>query len=135
MNKSLEAGIPRVPEDHRRTEAELRAAYDAARPGILGALLNMVAQGLPSVRLDRLPRMAEYLLWVTAWGDLLNSGKAGTHAEAVAPGAAITASLLFQHGGSVETLRHAVTRKSDGSAAGPLCGRPRQMAIETGNTP
>jgi ribonucleoside-diphosphate reductase alpha chain len=50
----------------------------------------------------------------------LNCGKAGTHVEAVARDAAITASLLFQHGGSLEILRHALTRKGDGSAAGPL---------------
>jgi hypothetical protein len=50
---------------------------------------------------------------------VLNAAKAGTHAEA-GRDTAITASLLFQHGGSVDTLRHAVTREADGSAAGPL---------------
>jgi hypothetical protein len=126
MNKSLEAGIPRVPEDHRRTEAELRAAYDAARPGILGALLNMVAQGLPSVRIDRLPRMAEYLLWVTAWGELLNSGKAGTHAEATARDAAAARS------------RHcAIPRRASahGSTAGLRAAVIDILASDTGNFP
>jgi len=50
----------------------------------------------------------------------LNAGKAGTHIETVARDAAITASLLFQQGASADTLRHAITRKGDGSAAGPL---------------
>jgi hypothetical protein len=54
-----------------------------------------------------------------AAGIFLNAGKTGTHAEA-AGDVAITASLLFQHGGSVETSRNAVTRKADGSAAGSL---------------
>jgi hypothetical protein len=36
----------------------------------------------------------------------------------VARDGAITVSLLFRHGGSVETLRHPVTRKADGSTAG-----------------
>jgi hypothetical protein len=57
-----------------------------------------------------------------------------TVAEA-ARDAPITASLQFQHGGSVETLRHAITRKSDGSAAGPLAAVLDIPARETGNTP
>src|SRR5262249_52976346 len=62
-DRSLAKTLAPIPEDHRRTDAELRAAYDAARPGIVGALLDRVAHGLrrlPSVRLDRLPRMADY---------------------------------------------------------------------------
>jgi len=34
--------------------------------------------------------------------------------------AAIAASLLFQHGCPVETLRRALTRNGDGTASGPL---------------
>jgi hypothetical protein len=64
----------------------------------------------------------------------LNTGKAGTHVEAVARDAAITASLLFQHGGSIETLRHAVTRKADGSGAGPLAAVLDILARETCKT-
>jgi hypothetical protein len=40
-----------------------------ARPHILGALLDAVAHGLqmlPSVSLQRLPRMADFALWATA---------------------------------------------------------------------
>jgi hypothetical protein len=55
-----------------------------------------------------------------------NGGKAGTHAEAVARGGAITVSLLFQHGGSVETLRHPVTREADWSTAPAVSGRHRE---------
>jgi ribonucleoside-diphosphate reductase alpha chain len=50
----------------------------------------------------------------------LDVGKAGTQLETVARDATITASLLFQQGASADTLRHAITRKGDGSAAGPL---------------
>jgi hypothetical protein len=45
------------------------ADFEAARPAILGALLNAVAHGvwmLPESRLDRLPRMADFALWITA---------------------------------------------------------------------
>jgi hypothetical protein len=50
----------------------------------------------------------------------LNAAKVGTTIETQARDAAITAALFLQHGGSPETLRGALTRNSDGSAAGPL---------------
>ncbi len=58
-----------IPDAKRRTEAELHAAFDAARPRILGALLDVVAHGLmqlPHTRLNHLPRMADYATWVRA---------------------------------------------------------------------
>jgi hypothetical protein len=53
-------------------------------------------------------------------GIFLNAPKACTRVGAVARDAVITASLPFQDGGLVETLRHALTHKADGRAAGPL---------------
>ena len=58
-----------IPEERRRSEAELWAAFDAGRPGILGVLLDAVVQGLkmlPDTTLERLPRMADFALWATA---------------------------------------------------------------------
>ncbi|MBX3552903.1 MAG: hypothetical protein KF697_10620 [Pseudolabrys sp.] len=52
-----------IPEQRRRPEQELWAAFDTERPRILGALLDAVAKGLamlPQTRLDKLPRMADY---------------------------------------------------------------------------
>ena len=57
-------------------------------------------------------------------GDLaeifLNTRKHGTAVDVHARDAAVAASLLLQHGCSVETLRRALTRNGDGSASGPL---------------
>jgi ribonucleoside-diphosphate reductase alpha chain len=50
----------------------------------------------------------------------LNAHKHGTAVDVSARDAAIAASLLFQHGCHVDTLRNALTRNSDGSASGPL---------------
>ena len=58
-----------IPEEHRRPEQELWAAFEAERPRILGALLDAVVVGLkrlPETRLERLPRMADFALWATA---------------------------------------------------------------------
>ena len=58
-----------IPEEKRRPETELWAAFEIERPQILGALLDAVALGLkrlPTTRLERLPRMADFALWITA---------------------------------------------------------------------
>jgi len=58
-----------IPEERRRSEKELWAAFDKARPQILGALLDAVSLGLrrlPDTKLEKLPRMADFALWATA---------------------------------------------------------------------
>lgn len=50
----------------------------------------------------------------------LNTAKLGTAIDINARDAAVAASLLFQQGCPVETLRHALTSNADGSASGPL---------------
>ena len=58
-----------IPEERRRSETELWAAFDAERPRILDVLLDAVVEGLrrlPVTRLLKLPRMADFALWTTA---------------------------------------------------------------------
>lgn len=58
-----------IPEERRRPEAELWAAFNAERPRILGVLLDAVVEGLkrlPKTNLPKLPRMADFALWATA---------------------------------------------------------------------
>jgi hypothetical protein len=58
-----------ISEEQRRPEQELLAEFESKRALILGALLDAVARGLrqlPHVRLDRLPRMADFARWSTA---------------------------------------------------------------------
>jgi hypothetical protein len=58
-----------IPEERRRAEEQLWAAFQKERPRILGALLDAVVHGLrrlPQTRLERLPRMADFALWATA---------------------------------------------------------------------
>jgi hypothetical protein len=58
-----------IPEDRRRPEQELWAAFEKERPRILSVLLDAVVQGLkmlPQTRLEKLPRMADFALWATA---------------------------------------------------------------------
>jgi ribonucleoside-diphosphate reductase alpha chain len=50
----------------------------------------------------------------------LDTAKHGTAVDTNARDAAVAASLLLQHGCSVEILSRALTRNADGSASGPL---------------
>lgn len=50
----------------------------------------------------------------------LSGGKPGSEVEAAARDCAVIASLAIQHGAPLETIRKALTRLDDGSAAGPL---------------
>src|SRR5262249_50086841 len=56
-------------EARRRPEHQLWQELELMRPYLLGALLDALSHGLralPQVRLDRLPRMADFALWAAA---------------------------------------------------------------------
>ncbi len=58
-----------IPEERRRPEAELWAAFEAERARLLGVLLDAVVEGLkrlPHTQLPKLPRMADFALWASA---------------------------------------------------------------------
>jgi hypothetical protein len=68
-DRALILTLDPIPEERRRPEAELWAAFEAERPRILGALLDAVVEGLkrlPETHLPKLPRMADFALWATA---------------------------------------------------------------------
>ena len=61
--------LPRIPPEERRSEAELWGAFEEARPRILGGLLDAISGALgavESVRLEGMPRMADFAVWATA---------------------------------------------------------------------
>ncbi len=71
--------LTRIDPTRRRTDAEIAAAYDAARPAVLAALLDLLSQvlaALPAVQVTELPRMADFarilaaLDSVTGWTTL-----------------------------------------------------------------
>jgi hypothetical protein len=68
-DRALFLTLEPIPEERRRPESELWAAFEIERPRILGALLDAVVEGLkrlPETRLPTLPRMADFALWATA---------------------------------------------------------------------
>ena len=68
-NRAVFLRLPHVHEGRRRPEKQVWQDFEAATPLILGALLDAASHGmrrLPEVRLDHLPRMADFVLWSTA---------------------------------------------------------------------
>lgn len=68
LDRALIVSLEPVSADRRREEEELWAAFHAAQPLILGALLQAVSCSIArrrSVKLDSLPRMADFARWVT----------------------------------------------------------------------
>jgi hypothetical protein len=69
VDRALQIHFPPIPDIKRAPEAKMWQRFEAARPGILGALLDIVAGGLarlPDTKLERLPRLADFALWITA---------------------------------------------------------------------
>ena len=68
-DRAIFLSLPHLQEERRRAEKEIWRDFETAQPRILGALLDAASQGLhalPEVRLEQLPRMADFALWATA---------------------------------------------------------------------
>jgi hypothetical protein len=69
LDRALPLYLPRIDESQRMTEAAFNEAFDRARPRLLGVMLDAVScalSRLSSVRLERLPRLADFAVWVEA---------------------------------------------------------------------
>lgn len=69
IDRSIRLLLPAVPKQKRKRESVFWSEFEAARPKIFGALLDVVAaahRNLPTVKLENLPRMADFAAWVIA---------------------------------------------------------------------
>lgn len=69
LDRTIQLSLPTIPDEKRRAEDDLWREFERRRPMLLGALLTAVSAGLRnvgSVRLERLPRMADFAQWVIA---------------------------------------------------------------------
>ncbi len=92
LDRALVVTLPPIPADKRRPEAELWREFEQARPRILAALFDAVSGALgavEAVRLEGMPRMADFAVWATAAEDALGwergafmAAYAGNRAEA-----------------------------------------------------
>ena len=77
-DRAIFLSLESISEARRRTERELWRTFRDRAPAILGALLSAAVRGLrelPSTKVARLPRMADFAEWVAACeGDLFPAG-------------------------------------------------------------
>jgi hypothetical protein len=78
VDRAVAISLSAIPDKDRREESEFWRLFDAARPRILGALLDGVSGMLrlrPSVKLGRRPRMADFARQGEALGRALGWGE------------------------------------------------------------
>jgi hypothetical protein len=103
-----------IPDEERRPAVELLAAFEAARPRILGALLDAVSHGLmqlPHVRLNRLPRMADYAIWINACETAIWA--AGMHLSAYEANREDAAEVVLEADPVAAALRQHMERRAE----------------------
>jgi hypothetical protein len=74
LDRALILYLPSIPEQKREPESKFWADFEAARPTLLGALLDVLSGALvrlPSVELSKKPRLADFAIWVAAAEPLL----------------------------------------------------------------
>jgi len=74
LDRSILIELERIPESERRELAEIRAAFEADRPAILGGIFDILSKAMgiyPGVKLKSLPRMADFCRWGYAIGEAM----------------------------------------------------------------
>ncbi len=69
LDRTIVRYLPAIADERRRDEATFWGDFTSARPAILGALLTAVSGALArlsTIALPRVPRLADFALWVTA---------------------------------------------------------------------
>ena len=69
LDRAIVISLPAIGEQKRTAESDLWTAFESIRGRTLGALLDAVSQACSAcadVRLDSLPRMADFATWVVA---------------------------------------------------------------------
>lgn len=80
LDRSIPIEVERISEEKRRTEQDLLKEFNEAKPFILGAIFDILSKAIaifPTIRLEKLPRMADFAKWGFAIAESMNgySGK------------------------------------------------------------
>lgn len=119
-DRLLPAECERIADSKRRTDAEVSATFEACRPGALGALLTLLCrclEELPSVKLDVMPRMADFTRLLAAVDTVNGWEIAKTYQKSISD----IAEIVIESDQFAEAVRNLVTGKNaapewDGSA-------------------
>ncbi|MBA3859104.1 MAG: hypothetical protein C0508_01225 [Cyanobacteria bacterium PR.023] len=69
LDRTLLVNLPVIPEGRRRTEASLWEEFESIYPELMGAIFAAISgalRRLPETKLETLPRMADFALWMAA---------------------------------------------------------------------
>jgi hypothetical protein len=69
LDRAITTELSRIDEKKRKDEETFWQEFEAVWPEVFGGLLGALAEGLknyPTVKLDKLPRMADFVRWVVA---------------------------------------------------------------------
>lgn len=78
LQRALLLGLHAIPKKQRKTEKEMKIAFEKAHPRILGAMLDVLVKAIqmyPSLKLEGLHRMADYVVWGCAITEALGIDK------------------------------------------------------------
>jgi len=107
LDRCLLIELPEIGETARRTEREFWREFEKVRPRILGVLLDAVSmalQNVDTVRLARVPRMADFAEWAVAAEPALGVG-GGSFMAAYTTNRAETSSVALESSPIFEPLR------------------------------
>src|SRR5262249_35700453 len=128
--RTIFSALQDIEEGKRKDEQKLWAAFDRERPKILGALLTAVARGLhdlPNVKLERLPRMADFAKWATACEPAL--WEPGTFTKAYDANRAEAVETVIEADPNATSLREFMTGRIEWSGtASELLGHLTNLA-------
>lgn len=78
MDRAIILKLQRISQENRRPEQDLWNAFDLAQPKILGGIFDIIVKAMeiyPNVKIDKLPRLADFAKWGYAIAEAL--GKSG----------------------------------------------------------
>lgn len=74
LDRTITIHLERIPTDDRRQDREVMDEFNKALPGIMGGIFSTIAKAMtvyPTVKLEHLPRLADFAMWGYAIAEAL----------------------------------------------------------------
>ena len=118
--RTIKLELERIPKEERRTERRLWGEFEAALPGILGGVFDLVAKAMhifPNVELQALPRMADYATWGYAVAEAMG-GRGAEFLMDYTGNATLATAELLEHNTFFASIVQAMERPGPGGLSG-----------------
>jgi hypothetical protein len=77
LDRSILIELERIPQNKRKSEAELKIEFDKMKPQILGSCFDILSKAIkikPNIKIKDLPRMADFTEWGYAIAEAMEIG-------------------------------------------------------------